>query len=113
MNRRSLLAALPATLAASTAPMASERETLIEDLFPRWEAAAAAYSTWGEGDDDHDRRLDDAIAAIEDEILAITPTTAREYAFKILVLNAFTGIEGVPWGDAAMAEARALAGVTA
>ena len=98
MNPRSFIAA---------APSAAAQETPVAALFREWEVAKVSYNGADEANDAEEYAH---LCAVEDEILAATPATVEEYALKLIVLNDFAPITGCPWGDAMMAEARALIG---
>lgn len=109
LNRRSLLATLPAVVA--TPALSGEVPPpvgQIEGLFREWEAAKSAFNASSEIDNPDDFRLEDQLTEIENQILATTPHTVREYAFKVIVLNDFAVLEGTPWCSEVLAEARAL-----
>ncbi|MBB1498792.1 hypothetical protein [Paracoccus sp. MC1862] len=112
MNRRALLKAAPALALVGAVPAVAAPADSLEmaALYERWSAAKEAYNKFDGLDEAKDAELESAISLVEDEILAIQPQTVKDYAFKVLVLNDFAGFDGLPWGDAMLAEARTLIG---
>ena len=110
LSRRNLLKAAPTLALAGVVPaLAGISDNRIEALYARWLAARNAYRENDFGEE-REAELYKAMTDIEDEILSIRPQTTRDYAYKIIVLNDFAVLEGLPWGDAMMVEARALIG---
>lgn len=110
MNRRALLKSAPALALLGPASAAAAPADSLEmaALYEQWLAAKEAYNKFDGLDEAKDAELERAISLIEEEILAIQPRTVKDYAFKVLVLNDFAGFDGLPWGDAMLAEAQIL-----
>lgn len=115
LRRRAFLKMAPAALVAGAVPAAAACTVPLNEspamafLYDRWLAAKNAYND-NDFDEKRDAELYSELRRIEDEILSIRPQTVGDYAYKLIVLNDFETFEGIPWGNAMLAEAYALTG---
>lgn len=92
-----------------TAPVAAA-DLQMSSLYEQWLAARDAYNESEGSDEGEEAHLYSEVGRLEEAILATEPKTPKDYAFKLIVLNDFTGFGDFPWGDGILAEARKLIG---
>lgn len=91
VSRRTVLASVPAAGLALTAPAAAEGQSKLMQLFREWEALYRAAS---------DLTFDEEIACgafdrmrlLEQEINKLPPTTAEEFAARLVIETAYGDI---------------------